>query len=135
MHTPNNTTPADAGSPEIEALLDVIRELVGEGGRLFRSRQAVLDAVAASEFIELTPPMGAMYAFPRVRADLLPDFDDYQFALDLLEHKHVLVAPGVSFNVPFRDHFRLTTLPEPAIIADAFGRVEELLHSYAVAEV
>ena len=30
MHTPNDTTPADAGSPEIEALLDVIRELVGE---------------------------------------------------------------------------------------------------------
>jgi alanine-synthesizing transaminase len=112
-----------------------IGELVRPGGKLFESRQAVIDGVARSEFLEMVAPAGAMYAFPRVSTESLPDFDDYQFALDLLEHKHVLVAPGVSFNVPFRDHFRLTTLPEPAIIADAFGRVEELLHSYAVAEV
>jgi alanine-synthesizing transaminase len=112
-----------------------IGELVRPGGKLFESRQAVIDGVARSEFLEMVAPAGAMYAFPRVSTESLPDFDDYQFALDLLEHKHVLVAPGVSFNVPFRDHFRLTTLPEPAIVDDALGRVEELLHSYAVAEV
>ena len=77
-----------------------IRGLVEPGGKLFESRQAVIDASRASEYIELTPPAGAMYAFPRVRTDDLPDFDDYQFAMDLLEHKHVLVAPGCSFNVP-----------------------------------
>jgi len=112
-----------------------INELVAPGGKLFESRQAVIDGVADSEFLELVAPAGAMYAFPRIRTDRLPEFDDYQFALDLLEHKHVLVAPGVSFNVPFNDHFRLTTLPEPAIVADALGRVEELLHSYLVTEV
>jgi hypothetical protein len=37
--------------------------------------------------------------------------------------------------VPFNDHFRLTTLPEPAIVNEALGRIEELLHSYVVAEV
>jgi len=112
-----------------------VGELVGEGGRLFRSRQAVLDAVAASEFLELTAPMGAMYAFPRVKTDQLPDFDDYQFALDLLEHKHVLVAPGISFNVPYRDHYRITTLPERTVLKDAMDRIEELLHSYKVSEI
>jgi alanine-synthesizing transaminase len=112
-----------------------IHELTAPGGKLYESRQAVIDAVARSEFLEMVAPAGAMYAFPRVSAERLPDFDDYQFALDLLEHKHVLVAPGVSFNVPFRDHFRLTTLPEPAVVEEALGRVEELLHSYAVAEV
>jgi alanine-synthesizing transaminase len=112
-----------------------IRELVAPGGKLFESRKAVIDAVARSEFLEMVSPAGAMYAFPRVNTERLPEFDDYQFALDLLEHKHVLVAPGVSFNVPFNDHFRLTTLPEPAIVNEALGRVEELLHSYVAAEV
>lgn len=112
-----------------------INELVAPGGKLFESRQAVIDGVARSEFLDLVAPAGAMYAFPSVRRDRLPEFDDYQFALDLLEHKHVLVAPGVSFNVPFNDHFRVTTLPEPAIMSDALGRIEELLHSYLVTEV
>jgi alanine-synthesizing transaminase len=112
-----------------------IAELVAAGGKLFESRQAVIDAASRSEYLELTPPMGAMYAFPRVRIDGLPDFDDHQFALDLLEHKHVLVAPGVSFNVPYRDHFRVTTLPEPGLMSEAMGRVDELLHAYRVSEI
>jgi alanine-synthesizing transaminase len=111
-----------------------IHELVGPGGRLHESRKAIMDAVARSRFLYLTPPMGAMYAFVGVQADALPDFDDQQFALDLLEHKHVLVAPGTSFNVPYRNHFRVTNLPEPQMIADVFGRMEELLGNYSVGE-
>jgi alanine-synthesizing transaminase len=111
-----------------------IQDLVRPGGRLFESRRAVIDAAAASEFVELTPPSGAMYAFPRVRTERLPDFDDQRFAFELLEHKHVLVAPGVSFNTSYNDHFRITTLPEPAKIAEVFTRIEELLHAWSVAE-
>jgi alanine-synthesizing transaminase len=72
-----------------------------------------------------------MYAFVGVRSGTLPDFDDQQFALDLLEQKHVLVAPGVSFNVPYRNHFRITNLPEAATLAVVFARIEELLADYA----
>jgi alanine-synthesizing transaminase len=111
-----------------------IHELVGPGGRLHESRKAIVDAVGRSRFLYLTPPMGALYAFVGVQTEALPAFDDQQFALDLLEHKHVLVAPGVSFNVPFRNHFRVTNLPEPQVIADVFGRMEELLENYAVGE-
>jgi alanine-synthesizing transaminase len=111
-----------------------IRELVGPGGRLYESREAIVDAVGRSRFLYLTRPLGAMYAFVGVRTESLPDFDDQQFALDLLEHKHVLVAPGSSFNVPYRNHFRVTNLPEPQVIADVFGRIEELLGDYAVGE-
>jgi alanine-synthesizing transaminase len=112
-----------------------IGELVGPGGRLYETRQALLDAVAESEFLELVAPRGAMYAFPRVSRERLPEFDDQRFGMDLLEHKHVLVAPGVSFNVPYNDHFRITTLPEPAVMRDVFGRIEELLRDYAAASV
>jgi alanine-synthesizing transaminase len=66
-----------------------------------------------------------------VRSDVLPDFDDQAFALDLLEKKHVLVAPGVSFNVAYRNAFRITNLPEPAVLETVFTRIEELLDAQA----
>jgi alanine-synthesizing transaminase len=111
-----------------------IRELVSPGGRLYESRRAILEAVSRSRFLELTAPMGALYAFIGVCRDRLPNFDDEQFALDLLEQKHVLVAPGSSFNVPYRNHFRITNLPEPRLLDDVFTRIEDQLHSYAAAE-
>lgn len=110
-----------------------ILKLVAPGGRLYESRAAILAAVARSRFLGLTAPGGAMYAFIGVRRGALADFDDQQFALDLLEHKHVLVAPGVSFNVPYRNHFRITTLPDAATLAVVFARIEELLAEYAAA--
>ncbi len=108
-----------------------IKELITPGGRLYESRRAVLDAVHRSRFLQLQPPSGAMYAFIGVDTTELPDFDDQQFALDLLEERHVLVAPGVSFNVPYRTHFRVTTLPDATMLADVFGRIEDLLMQYA----
>jgi alanine-synthesizing transaminase len=108
-----------------------VRQLVSPGGRLHESRAAVLDAVSRSRFLTLAPPLGAMYAFVGVNAALLPEFDDQQFALDLLEQQHVLVAPGVSFNVPYRNHFRITTLPDAVTLREVFGRIEELLRTYA----
>jgi alanine-synthesizing transaminase len=108
-----------------------IRDLVVPGGRLYESRRAIVDAARASRFLHLEPPQGAMYAFVGVDTRELPAFDDQKFALDLLEQKHVLLAPGVSFNVPYRNHFRVTTLPDAVLLREVFARIEQLLHSYA----
>ncbi len=108
-----------------------IRLLTEPGGRLFQSRQAVIDGCAASRYLELQAPMGAMYAFPRVDTRRVPSFTDQSFALELLEKKHVLIAPGSSFNVPYTDHFRLTTLPDERQMAVVFERMEEVLDSMA----
>jgi alanine-synthesizing transaminase len=108
-----------------------IKELLAPGGRLFESRKAILEATAASRFLSLAPPKGSMYAFVRVKTEEIPDFDDQTFALDLLEQKHVLLAPGTSFNVPYRDHFRTTLLPEAALLKKVFARIDELLSAYA----
>ncbi|HEX2790954.1 MAG TPA: aminotransferase class I/II-fold pyridoxal phosphate-dependent enzyme [Steroidobacteraceae bacterium] len=108
-----------------------IRELVNPGGRLYESRRAIIEAASASRYLRLSRPDGAMYGFVGVDAQALPEFDDQQFALDLLEQKHVLVAPGVSFNVPYRNHFRITTLPDAATLRVVFGRIEELLAAQA----
>ena len=114
-----------------------ILDLTRPGGRLHATRAAVLEAVGRSRYLSVVPPRGAMYAFVRVHADRLPGgvkkFDDQAFAIDLLERKHVLVAPGSSFNVPYRDHFRVTLLPDAEQMADVFARIESLLDEYAAA--
>jgi alanine-synthesizing transaminase len=107
-----------------------IRELVSPDGRLHQSRQAVIDAVEASRWLTMVPPMGAMYAFIRLDPEIARQADDQRFALDLLEQKHVLVAPGSSFNTSYNDHFRITTLPDRETIQDVFERMESLLGSY-----
>jgi alanine-synthesizing transaminase len=108
-----------------------IHELTRPGGRLHQSRQAIIDGVAKSKYLTLCTPRGALYAFIGVRQDALPHFDDQKFAMDLLEHKHVLVAPGNGFNAQYRNYFRITNLPRAEVIADVFDRIEEVLESYA----
>lgn len=110
-----------------------ILELTRPGGRLYESRRTILAQVAASPYLHVVEPAGSMYAFIGVSREALPEFDDNQFALDLLEQKHVLVAPGVSFNVPYHNHFRITLLPDVAQLEDVFGRIAELLDGYAAA--
>ena len=108
-----------------------ILDLTSPGGRLFESRQAILDNVERSPYLDVVRPGGSMYAFVGVDREKLAGFDDNRFALDLLEQKHVLVAPGVSFNVPYNNRFRITMLPDVAQISDVFGRISELLDAYA----
>ena len=106
---------------------DTISALTAPGGRLFEARRAVREGVARSRFLECVVPQGALYAFPAVRDDVLPDFDDNEFALRLLDEEHALVVPGSSFNLPESRHFRITLLPEPTEIADVFARIERVL--------
>lgn len=108
-----------------------IYELTRPGGRLFQSRQAIIDGVANSKYLQVHAPKGAIYAFVGVKDGVLPQFDDRRFAMDLLEHKHVLLAPGSSFNTSYKTHFRITNLPTPEVLAEVFRRMEELLDSYA----
>jgi alanine-synthesizing transaminase len=106
---------------------DTITALTVPGGRLHASRRAVLEGVARSRFLECVAPQGALYAFPSVRADALPDFDDNAFALRLLDEEHALVVPGSSFNLQPSRHFRITLLPEAAELTDVFARIERVL--------
>ncbi len=107
-----------------------IRDLVEPGGRLYQSRQAVLDCVAESKYLSMQKPMGAMYAFIELDERVTSKMDDQEFALQLLKHQHVLVAPGTSFNTPYANHFRITTLPDPDTIHEVFERIDSLLNQH-----
>lgn len=110
-----------------------ITDFTRPGGRLWQTRQTILDAVAASEFLQVHAPMGAMYAFIGVDMAKIPHFDDQKFAVELLERKHVLLAPGTSFNVPYRNRFRVTLLPDWETMKDVLGRIEDLLQEWSLA--
>jgi alanine-synthesizing transaminase len=107
-----------------------IYDLTAPTGRLGRQRRAIVEGVAASKHLEVVTPRGALYAFVGVKAGAVPGFDDAQFAMQLLERKHVLVVPGSSFNVDYRDHFRITMLPDEETLRDVFGRMESLLDDW-----
>jgi alanine-synthesizing transaminase len=108
-----------------------IGDLVAPGGRLHHSRQAIIDRVGESEYLSVHAPMGAMYAFIRLDPRFDGVLDDQAFALELLEKHHVLVAPGSSFNTPYRDHFRVTTLPDTETLDVVFDRIEACLEQHA----
>ncbi|MFE0502683.1 aminotransferase class I/II-fold pyridoxal phosphate-dependent enzyme [Lysobacter soli] len=125
------------GQFAIEAALhgeDTIAPLCAPGGRLFEARRAVIESIEQSRHLELVAPAGALYAFPAVTGAAAQGFDDHRFALELLETEDVLVVPGSSFNVPYRNHFRVTLLPQPDDLREVFRRVERLLDRYAQAD-
>lgn len=107
--------------------IDTIGALTAPGGRLHAARQAVIDACAQSPHLKLTAPAGALYAFPGVDGAAAEGFDDYAFAMEMLETQDVLVVPGSSFNVPYRNHFRVTLLPEPDDLREVFRRIDHVL--------
>ena len=109
-----------------------VAKLCSEGGRLYESRQAVIDGVESSQFLTLIPPNGSMYAFIGVDTQKLPKFDDEVFAMELLENQHVLVAPGSSFNTSYRSHFRITILPDKEVLKEVFLRIEDVLNQMTV---
>lgn len=104
-----------------------IYELTSDAGRLGRQRRALLAGIERSEFLRVEPPRGALYAFPGVDREKLPEFDDATFAMELLEREHVLVVPGSSFNVPYTNHMRLTLLPDEETMSEVFVRIERML--------
>jgi alanine-synthesizing transaminase len=106
---------------------DTISALCAPGGRLYETRRAVIEACAASEHLELVAPAGALYAFPAVVGAAAKGFDDHDFALELMETEGVLVVPGSSFNVPYRNHFRVTLLPEAETMREVFARIDRVL--------
>jgi alanine-synthesizing transaminase len=104
-----------------------IKKLCAPGGRLYESRKTIIERVEASDYLRVIVPRGSMYAFVGVDTQRIRNFNDEAFAMELLETQHVLVAPGSSFNTPYRDHFRITNLPDSAQLEQVFQRIETVL--------
>jgi alanine-synthesizing transaminase len=128
-----------AGQWAIPAALngpDSCTALCKPGGRLYESRKAMLEGISRSRYLSVAKPMGAIYAFPGVDSkafapDVINSFDDQQFAMTMLEQEQILIVPGSSFNVRYRNHFRMTLLPEAPVIRRVLASMERVLEEFA----
>jgi alanine-synthesizing transaminase len=111
--------------------MNTIAQLTQQTGRLYETRRALIDACAQSKHLSLVAPKGALYGFVGIKGALAEHFDDHQFAYDLMEQESVLVVPGSSFNVAYKNYFRITLLPDANTLREVFVRIERLLQRYA----
>ena len=107
-----------------------IRDLVLPGGRLLEQRDAAVAALREIPGVSVVEPRGAMYVFPRFDPEMYRIEDDEAFVMDFLRRHQVLVIQGTGFNWPTPDHLRIVTLPEPAVLTEAIGRLGEFCAAY-----
>ena len=120
----SSCSPRSASAPTCRAMggADGARRLAEHAGASPRaagctSRARAILGVERSRFLTLVPPRGAMYAFVGVDPRELPDFDDSSSRSICWSRSTCWWSPGASFNVPYRNHFRLTILPDAATLA------------------
>ena len=105
------------------------RAMLVPGGRIYEQRAAALRALDMLDCVSYVKPHASFYIFPKI-ADRVPIRDDRQFAVDLLEEKHILLVPGSGFDWPAPDHFRLVLLPEPEQTYQAILDIGDFLEHY-----
>ncbi|MGI6205831.1 MAG: pyridoxal phosphate-dependent aminotransferase [Anaerovoracaceae bacterium] len=108
---------------ELEAMLQ-------PGGRIYEQREACINALNEIPGISVVKPHGAFYCFPKLDVKKFNIHDDTQFAIDLLEQKHVLITSGTGFNWPEPDHFRIVMLPDVDTIKAGMKGLGEFLADY-----
>ena len=86
-------------------------------------RRSVMEILAPHPRVELSEPVGAFYAFPRVRG-LRNSLD---FAQGLLAEEDVGVAPGYTFGPGNEDHFRVCFAQSNERLETALRRIVRYL--------
>lgn len=115
--------------PAAMADRDSTRAMLVPGGRIYEQRTAALRALDQLDCVSYVKPHASFYIFPKI-ADRVGIRDDRQFAVDLLEEKHILLVPGSGFDWPAPDHFRLVLLPEPETLYRAILEIGDFLDHY-----
>ncbi|MBK0330783.1 pyridoxal phosphate-dependent aminotransferase [Brachybacterium sp. MASK1Z-5] len=106
-----------------------VDELLLPGGRLRDQRDVAYEGLSEIPGVSVVKAQGALYMFPRIDTEMYRIDSDEQFAMDLLRSKKLLVTQGTGFNYPVSDHFRLVTLPDVGLLADAVDRIADHLAS------
>ncbi|MDR4532280.1 pyridoxal phosphate-dependent aminotransferase [Glutamicibacter sp. PS] len=107
-----------------------INDLILPGGRLLEQRDVAYRLLSDIPGISVQKAKGALYMFPKLDPEVYPIHDDEKFALELLKAQKILITQGTAFNWPSPDHFRLVTLPDTKVLADAVGRIATFLEDW-----
>jgi len=110
----------------LEALEDV--DAARRNVKLVERRLKILyEELSKSKLIDVKPPEGAMYIFPRIRID---GFDPWDFAWKLLEEKRVAVAPGSCFGEAYQNYLRISAVLDDEPLREACRRIREFVEKY-----
>lgn len=107
-----------------------INDLVQEGGRLRRQRDAAYQALIAIAGVSCVKPHAALYMFPRLDPEMYPIADDRVFFMELLKATRVMLVQGSGFNYPDNQHFRMVFLPHVEDLVEAIARMAKFLAAY-----
>ena len=97
-------------------------ELIGERLKI------LYEELSRSKLIEVKPPEGAMYIFPRIKVD---GFDSWRFAWTLLEKKRVSIAPGACFGEDYNSYLRISAVLDGEPLREACRRIREAIEEYS----
>lgn len=97
-------------------------KLIGERLRI------LYEELSKSKLIEVKPPEGAMYIFPRIKVN---GFDSWKFAWTLLEKKKVSIAPGACFGEDYNNYLRISAVLDGEPLREACRRIREAIEEYS----
>jgi len=107
-----------------------LTELLLPGGRLRKQRDICYEMLNNIPGISCTKPQGSFYMFPKIDTKKFNITNDYQFVLDFLKEKRVMLVQGTGFNWPNPDHFRIIFLPDEHKLEIALNRLGEFMEYY-----
>jgi aspartate aminotransferase len=120
---------SSVGQAAAVAALDGPQDLVAERNALYRRRRdLVVDALNASPGLSCHRPQGAFYVYPNIAGCLGKTSpggkvlaSDEDFALALLEERHVAVVHGAAFGMS--PYVRISYATDEATLAEACARI------------
>ena len=102
-----------------------------------RRRELIVSGFSRLPGLELQPPAGAFYAFPRILSEIEGPGEEGAFCQRLLEEEGVATVPGGSFGEAGKQHLRISYAASEDDIREALVRLERftsrLLDSGALA--
>jgi aminotransferase len=90
-----------------------------------RRRRLIIDSLAELPGVELVPPTGAFYVFPRFE---VPGVADDDLATFLLVNARIACVPGRVFGASGEGHLRLSYATSYESIAAGLNRLSEILY-------
>ena len=125
------------GQAAAAAALDGPQDLVGERAEEYRTRRdLVVEMLNAAPGIACHKPEGAFYVFPNIAGCLGKTTPggrrietDGDFALTLLEEKHVAAVQGSAYGMS--PYLRISYATDTASLSEACGRIQEFCKGLA----
>lgn len=106
----------------LEALRD--RTSITKMKEEYRKRRELVNKLLSStDRVSFSKPNGAFYFFPSYKSSR----KSHEFAMELLEKKHVAVTPGVAFGSQGEFHFRLSYATSADLLETGIERLNEYL--------